>query len=274
MNRQSVDAPQGLSRALIQIMLVRLNLGRIELLVPTNGSAKPDRFQNRRRAGLKLVGRFIIRDPVHAYRLDHLATTLIRPRVCKRVSCSVQDADASRTIQLVPRENVPVTSQRLNIDAEVHGGLATIHKNACADFMRDATHFSDIVHRSQHIAHMADRDHARLRPDSRAQTVHVERAIIVQANPSQHSTLPFTQKMPRHDVGMVLHDGQHDFIPGLNCFCQCGCDQVDPLGCTLREDDIVHTRRIQEITRGFTPGLVGLGRLVRQRMNPPVDVRI
>ncbi len=40
----------------------------------------------------------------------------------------------------------------------------------------------------------------------------VEHAEIVDRHPDQLGALPLADEMPRHDVGMVLHDRQHDLV--------------------------------------------------------------
>ncbi len=131
-----------------------------------------------------------------------------------------------------------------------------------------------IRHRAQHVAHVRDGDHLRLRPDGGAHRVHVERAVLGEPHPAQHGAVALAQEMPGHDVGMVLHDRQHDLVARLDPRAERRGDQVDALGRALGEDHIVRGRRIEESAYGFARSFVGLGRLVRQRMQAPVHVGI
>ena len=47
--------------------------------------------------------------------------------------------------------------------------------------------------------------------------------------------------MPRHDVGVVLHDREHDLVAlaDLKCCAERVGDEVDRLGRVAREDDLV-----------------------------------
>ena len=82
MHCQPVDAPQGLARACIKRMLVRRDLGGIELPHPAQRRAEADGLKDRRRAGLKLVRGGVVSDQVSLDDFDHLAAALVgaRPR--------------------------------------------------------------------------------------------------------------------------------------------------------------------------------------------------
>ena len=43
-----------------------------------------------------------------------------------------------------------------------------------------------------------------------------EIAVVIDRRPFDHGALPLAQEMPRHDVGMVLHDREHDLVALLD----------------------------------------------------------
>ena len=42
--------------------------------------------------------------------------------------------------------------------------------------------------------------------------VEQEVAVVGDRRPFQHRALPLAQEVPGHDVGVVLHDGEHDLV--------------------------------------------------------------
>src|ERR1700722_17648586 len=87
-----------------------------------------------------------------------------------------------------------------------------------------------------------------------------EMPLVVDRRPFEHRALALAQKMPRHDVGMVLHDREHDLVARLYALAAEGVgDEVDRLGGVAGEDDLFLARGIEERRHLFTRALVGLG---------------
>ena len=59
---------------------------------------------------------------------------------------------------------------------------------------------------------MGDGDHLGARADQLLEFVDEEIALVVDRRPFDHRALALAQEMPRHDVGMVLHDREHDLV--------------------------------------------------------------
>ena len=58
--------------------------------------------------------------------------------------------------------------------------------------------------------------------------------------PLQHRALALAQEVPRHDVGVVLHDREHDLVALADLRAAEGLrDEVDGLGGVAGEDDLV-----------------------------------
>ena len=62
-----------------------------------------------------------------------------------------------------------------------------------------------------------------------------------------HRALTLAQEMPRHDVGVMLHDRKYDFIAGLDALAAESIgDEIDGLGGIASEDDLFLTPGIEE----------------------------
>ena len=66
-----------------------------------------------------------------------------------------------------------------------------------------------------------------------------EIALVVDRRPFDDRALALAQEMPRHDVGMVLHDREHDLVARLDALApeRVG-DEIDRLGGVAGEDDL------------------------------------
>jgi hypothetical protein len=83
------------------------------------------------------------------------------------------------------------------------------------------------------------------------------------------------QHLPGHNVGVVLHVGDDDLIPGLDEAAAEGrSHQVDALGCPAGKDDLFAVARIDELPYRFTGCLVFSGGFLSQGVNTPVNVGV
>ena len=125
---------------------------------------------------------------------------------------AVEHADAGRAIELVAGEDVEVAIEVLHIDRHVHGAwqpsTSTGMPRACA--MRITSLIGTMVPSTFDMWVMA--------------TILV-RGVSSASNSSSRNSpsseigahfrtapLPLAQEVPGHDVGVVLHDGEHDLV--------------------------------------------------------------
>ena len=135
----------------------------------------------------------------------------------------------------------------LHVDIEMHRGLAAVDQHRNAARMRELHHLLDRHDRTEHVRHMRDRHHLGARREQLLELVEQEIAVVVDRRPLDHRTLALAQKMPGHDVGMVLHDRQDDLVALFDAFgAERGGDQVDRFGRVAGEDDLFMPRRVEE----------------------------
>ena len=104
-----------------------------------------------------------------------------------------------------------------------------------------------VLHRHQgaeHVGHVRDGDHLGARRQKLLELVDEEIALLVHRRPFDHRALALAQEMPRHDVGMVLHDREHDLVARLDALARERIgDEIDRLGGVAGEDDLLGPRR-------------------------------
>ena len=102
-----------------------------------------------------------------------------------------------------------------------------------------------------------------------------EIAVFVDRRPLDHRPLPLAQKMPGHDVGMVLHNGKHDLVARFDALTpeRIG-DQIDCLSGVASEDDLFLALGVQKRAHAFTRALVRLGCLIGEVMQTAVHIRV
>src|SRR5438552_18718859 len=107
---------------------------------------------------------------------------------------------------------------------------------------------------------MRDSDELGSRRDRARDIRGVELAGIRNLHPFQHGALALPQEMPRHDIGMMLHDAEHDLIARLYAGREkSGSDQIDRFRAALGEDDLILAVRIEETLHPPAGLFVALG---------------
>ena len=85
----------------------------------------------------------------------------------------------------------------------------------------------------------------------------------------------FGQLLPGHDVRVVLHFGQDDFVPGPHeAIAPTAGHQVDRGGGTGREDHFVPMRCLNESANRLPRFFVQIGALLAQPVNPAMHVGV
>ena len=138
--------------------------------------------------------------------------------------------------------------------------------------------FDHVLHRHQraeHVGHVGDRNHLGARRQQLLEFVDEEIALVVDRRPFDHRAVALAQEMPRHDVGMVLHDREHDLVARLDPLARERVgDEIDRLGGVAGEDDLFGARRIEERPHLLARALVAFGRGIGEIMQAAMHVGI
>ena len=100
-------------------------------------------------------------------------------------------------------------------------------------------------------------------------------AALVDGRDAQDGLFFLAQNLPGHDVGVVLHGGDDDFVAGLDMSAAIGVgDQVDALGDAADEDDLAPVGGIEEALDLDAGLFVMAGGTLAQLMHAAMDVGI
>ena len=102
-----------------------------------------------------------------------------------------------------------------------------------------------------------------------------ERPVVGDIDPFQHGALALAVEMPGHDIGMMLHDGEHDFIalPDMG-EAETGGDEIDRLGRRAREDDLLMRAGVEKAAHAFARRLIGFGRRIGEIMQAAMNIGV
>ena len=109
-------------------------------------------------------------------------------------------------------EHIEIAVDIAHVDVEMHGALRAVDQHRDAAGVRQLHH---VLHRhlgAERIRHLGDRHHLGARPEQLLELLDEEIAVLVDRRPFDHRAVTLAQEMPGHDVGMVLHDREHDLV--------------------------------------------------------------
>ena len=133
---------------------------------------------------------------------------------------------------------------------------------------------SDVVERPEHVRHRGDGQQLRA-VEQTVEVGEVELEVVRDRDPAQLDAALLDEDVPRHDVGVVLHLGDHhriarpEVLPGPRVR-----DEVHRFGDVLREHDLARGARVEQPGHLGAGALVGGGRLLGDRVDASVHVRV
>ena len=122
---------------------------------------------------------------------------------------------------------------------------------------------------------MGDRDQFGTRPQKFLKLVEEKIAIVVDRRPFDDNAVAFPEEMPGHDVGVVLHDREHDLIAFTEVRLAPGRgDEVDRFGDVAGEDDFLIAPGVDELRHFRARALVGLRRRVGEVVEAAMNIGV
>ena len=226
------------------------------------------------RARLELPGDLVRRPAVYADVADHLAAAEEGGHGLEQVLPAPEHADPGGAAHLVAGEAVEVGAQLGHVGVQVGRVLGPVDQHQGPGGVGGVGQAPDRGQGPEHVGHGGDRQ--QLGPVEEAvQVAQVEATLGVDPDPAQLDPGLLGQHVPRDDVGVVLHLGQHDSVTGAQVGLAPGLGhQVEALGDVLGEHDAPVRGRPDEAGH-LAPGLLHQpGGLLGDGIDAPVDVGV
>ena len=138
-----------------------------------------------------------------------------------------------------------------------------------ADLVGASGDLGDRVDRAEHVGDPGQRDDLGALGDQLVDVGQVEVTVVGEPEPAQLGALALGEQLPRDDVGVVLHLGDHHAVAGPTCE-RAGPGErvgheVERLGGVLGEDHLVARGRVQE-PRDLVAGVLERRRRLRAEL--------
>ena len=141
--------------------------------------------------------------------------------------------------------------------------------------MGNANDFVNGVYGAQHIAHMSHADDASALVEEPLILVHLQLPVVGHRYDTKTNATLRCLQLPRHDVRMVLHNGDYHLVALLHKLLRKGCShKVQALRSAAREHYLLYLRRIDELPHPLTRRLVQVSCLLREVMYATMHVGI
>jgi hypothetical protein len=240
---------------------------------PVDRSPEPDRFGDLRRSGLELPRQVGPRGFVRGDGADHVPATDERRHLLEQRAPAVEDADPGRTVGLVPRPGVEVGIDRAQVDRQLRHRLGAVdqhHRTGLVSALGDRRHGVD---RPEHVRYVDERHQLRPARQQRVEGVEIQLAVAAHWHVGELRFAVLTQDLPRHDVRVMLHLGQHDEVAAADVLpTPCVRDEVDRGGCVGGEERLLRCRA-KPLRDPAPRAFIEVGRLDREWIDAPVDRR-
>ncbi len=227
------------------------------------------------RAGLELPRDVVELGPAEVDLADHLAAGEERRHRLEQRPAAPQRARPGRRQHLVAAERVEVAPDGRDVDRDVRHGLGAVDQHQRARLVGPARHVLDRVDRAQRVRHVGERDELGLELEQDVEHVLAQDPVVGDRDELEVGVLLLGQDLPRDEVRVVLHLGQHDHVAPADVLAapRVG-DEVDRLGGVAREHDLVRVGDPDE-PRRLRARLLVLGRRpLADRVDPAMDVGV
>mmetsp|Transcript_74937 Transcript_74937/g.193395 ORF Transcript_74937/g.193395 Transcript_74937/m.193395 type:complete len:283 (-) Transcript_74937:553-1401(-) len=191
--------------------------------------------------------------------VDHLAAAEEGRRRLQQISLAPEEADASGPAHLVAARHEPVGPKPLHVNGHVRHALAGIDEDLRSYGVAPLCDPLDRVHAAQHVRDVGHGHQASALAEQALEVVAIEHAVWRQPRKEHLGALLLGDHLPRHEVGVVLHDRDDDLITLTDVGATPGVGHhVDRLRSVPCEDDLVDVVRSDEARYLLARGLEGL----------------
>ena len=172
-------------------------------------------------------------------------------------------------------EHVEVAPEGAHVEGDVRRGLGAVEHDVRSLLPGEPGDLLDRIHGSERVRNVDHRDDARPIAQQRRETFHVELASVGDRRRQHFRPGALRNHLPGHDVRVVLHPGQEDFVPfPERVAAERRGHQVQALGGPADENDLFGGLRPEEPRHPATRTLVVLRRPLREDVDAAMDVRV
>ena len=191
------------------------------------------------------------------------------------VFATIQDADAGGAEHFVAAEGEEVGTEFADVRRQVGHALGGIDEDDRAGGVRAAGDFLNRVDGAEDVRDRCDRDHFGAVGKERIERVENQLAIIGDRDVLQNCAGALGELLPGHQIRMVLHRGDEDFVAGFDVgVAPTASDEVDASGRARGEDDFERLFCADECADFFAGRFVLIGAPFAKRVDAAVDVRV
>ena len=259
-----------------ELLVVRPDRVHAGALQPLDGGAEPDGFGDRHGAGLELPRHVVPLGSRQPDLANHFAPAQERRHRFEQLPLRPQCADAGGAEHLVSGERHEIGADRPDVDRKVGHALRRIDQHPRSRLVRHPGEVGDRIDGAEHVRDVRHSGELRAAVGEEARIgVAIELAVIVHRNEAQLDAALGRQQLPRHQVRVMLHLGEHHGVAGHQVRARPGVrDQVDRLGRVAGEHDLGGRPGADEAREAPARIFVRGGRLLGDRIDPAMDVGI
>ncbi len=164
------------------------------------------------RAGLKLQWRFLEGGLVETHVVYHLATTLVWRQTIKPLFLAIEHSYPRGAIHLVTAANIEIAIKLSDIYFYMRSTLRSVNYTRHAMVVGYLDNILHGVHRAKDIADMCHAHYLGLLVEKGLVCLNVKNAIVAHRDDAQPYALSPCRQLPRHNVGVVLHDRHYYLV--------------------------------------------------------------
>ena len=157
-------------------------------------------------AGFELERQFLENSLLEADTLYHFSSTLIRRHHVEPLLLTIQYAHASRAVHLMSTEGKEVAVEFLNINLHVRSALRSVNHHRHVVLVCYSDNLLYGIDCTEHIADLRNTDDAGSVVNQLLKLINDKVSLIGHWYHPESNALLCSLQLPRHDVGMVLHD--------------------------------------------------------------------
>ena len=151
-----------------------------------------------------------------------------------------QRAEAGGAEGLVRGYAVEIRTERVEVHRQVSDRLGTVDQYWNAGCVCDFDQVLDRIDGAERIGHVHHRHHAGFRPELGAPVVEIQASVIQHIGGNDAGASGGGYELPRHNVAVVLHTGEQDFVARPQTRLQKAAGhQIDGLGGAARKHELL-----------------------------------